>query len=280
MVKYFLKYTLLAAVLVSLVACGKDNGDNPKSSLLLVKMDTEYVNKANPSNVNRSTSKFTYDNQGKLEKVFSDYSTNNVDYDKEEMVIYYAENGSIVGSFKTSLYSGNFSKSKVDQFDDAGNIAKISFYSDDTAPDKVLEYKWSNGKLIELRDALNNVTTPISYTNGNITQLGWSVGGEAMSYTATFDDKHTLQSLMPEVFIAVSPELYSFLNFPEDNETIAILNTNNILRSTFSYASGGGAPQTLETTYVYEYNEDGYPTKIIKETPFSKITTVYTYEKR
>ena len=179
------KLALVLGLSIVMVACGK-NDDNEgdgeiQPQLLLVKMDVSYVQKSNPSNVNVTAAQFTYNDKNKLTRVFSDYSASTGDYSKQEMLFYYDTNGSIAGSFISSVYKEGISSgtrkdsSKVEQLDANGNMARLSFFSHKenmATPNCIMEYKWSNGKLVEITNVTDNSSvTPVSYTNGNICRI-------------------------------------------------------------------------------------------------------------
>lgn len=299
--KKFLKLALVLGLSIALAACSKNtpeeepgNGseqqqgggsEEKQPQLLLVKTERSYVSNDIPEDTDVTVVQCTYTDDGKMEKYVSNQVYGQGRTHNFEVKYYHDATGNIAGAFSTTTYSytggGGVERDSSNVVVNAeGKITKATFFWEAKGfhtPDEILEYKWSNGKLVEIKNVLDDETYPISYVNGNITQLSWNLPQKTVEYTATFDDKRNPYSLISDYLIANHSELDDFIRLPEDNEVLTTLNSSNILSSRLTI-TGEHVNELWERSYTYEYNEDGYPTKMVETTQSGTFTTTYTYK--
>lgn len=295
--KNLIKFTLLFVLAIGMCACSDndDNGNNGNNGgedqpqTLLVKIESSFIMNDDPNYSDVSTTQLTYNDKNQLVKFVTNqtYGTSDSYTYNTETVIYYDVNNKLAGMLSTTAYSHGGS-SGIDKDSSTvvvntnGTIAKATFYTNEdsfASPAEILEYKWNNGKLIEIKNVLDDATYAIGYTNGNITQINSTYEGQTLAYTATFDNKKNFYSPLTEALIITFDELDAFIRCPEDNDILSGLSNNNITKSTLIVTKNASS-ETKEVTYTYEYNDDGYPTKRIATSSNGIETSIYTYEKK
>ena len=248
---------------------------------LLTKMEASIVFNDGRGTDDNSKTEFVYNDKNKLVKMVTTQTYGNGSFYNSETKFYY-DADKITGAFCTTIHNtGSEKDSSNVVLDSDNNIIKGTFFNDYnnfSSPSDVLEYKWSDGKLAEVKSVLDNTVYPITYTNGNITLLQHNSVTRDMTYTATFDDKKNPYSLLTYAIITYYDELDSFIRTPEDDQILAMLNTNNITKSILTIS--GSHNELTEKEYSFEYNEDGYPTKETLTRNWGTVTTIYTYEKK
>lgn len=175
----------------------------------------------------------------------------------EEMHSIYEYNNGILSSVK--VYENDTMTHKNEYVIENNRISKVSFFSIDNAGNLVpaayeTHYSYNSDDQISVVEYKENsiVTQRNEYTweNGNLkeekyyTASNGSQFGLWSTYAYTYDDqKNPLRGIGIDFFV----DSY---------------NINNILEKLTSYTSEGSTDR--QETYTYEYNSNGYPTKITK----------------
>ncbi|WP_108424443.1 hypothetical protein [Flagellimonas amoyensis] len=236
-------FTTLSAIL--LVSCSKDDdGGNQPLQTLLSKRITD-----------SETLSYTYDSNNRA----TGYSSENPVGENNYSVTYrYNSSGQMVEANYTTT-SGTYTKI-VYLHNNNGQLTQIETYMV-TAGVATLESKSeadysTTGKVSVYRTTLSG--TPYLNTeyyldpNGNITsQLSYDASGLLIvtSVSSNFDDKKTASASLPDESFARNKNNYG---------TVAVTPT-------------GGSSNI--SNFMYEYNDDGYPTKRT-----SNVGSIVTYE--
>lgn len=233
---YFV-YALALTGAVFMTSCGDDDDDDSKETMKLVSavvsIDGSY----------RDSTTFTYNTNGVLTKT-EDYVINVTTKMTGSCEYEYKNDRLITGTY----YDWEGSTKTPDGKD------SIS-YDSNNRPEKLYDFNYSNGKFV-----LSKYTTTISYNSSNL----------PIKYTYNADENKALEytdnnitkvlSYYENIVSTIVSYTYDtkknpYKGNPNFMGEFSFYTTNNCLSMTGSEES---------QKYTYEYNSDGYPTKITK----------------
>lgn len=240
-----IKFVISIILIAIIFSCSKDddNGSNVELQTLLKKSIT-----------NSQTTTYTYDGNNRatrFDAVFTNpvsnysgfYTYNNSGQVSE---VLYDTESSADDTKNVYFYNGSGQITKIETYLVSGGVSTLDSKSEAiyTTPEKISVYKTPSGEVPHLS---------VEYfldTNGNTTSQ--------LSYT-------------PEGFLIVTTENSDFDTMHISSRSLPITsfvrNVNNY--GTVTVTPTGGS--TSISTYTYEYNSDGYPTK--RTTNTGSITT-------
>ena len=188
---------------------------------------------------------YEYDNQNRMTKCI-EYGTNGVP-DWTSTYTYNAQ-GDLI-EYKDDEIEVVFSKNGniITFVDDEGGSSEIEL-NDQGLPVKST-YQWGNWY---------KSTTTFTWQNGNLTRMEmvdeWGVNSETVLYTFTYDDKKA------PLYYCKTPKWFLCEEYDIENNKK-------------SHKEG-----TLEVTYEYTYNSDGFP--VTRKASDSSITDTFLYTKK
>jgi len=249
------KITLLFLATLILFSCSSDdpltdNGGNSKPQRRIAKIEKLYSeNSYNYS----STEIFTYDNQGRW--IRSDYSAN--------------DNYLNVNHISTLSYSGNTIRYSGDNFEEDVFELKNNIIVSRGDNPRLDDYHYSNNYLTQIGIG---TYANFEYTNGNLTKV---IEGKGESHEDIYNIAYTDY-----------PDKMGFCAYEVSyNDTAIEVNPANILYQ-FGYfgKKSKNLIESIDSTwgdkiyYSYEFDNQGYVTKIIERYVYQGKTETTTYK--
>ncbi|MBS7565774.1 hypothetical protein KHS38_15300 [Mucilaginibacter sp. Bleaf8] len=257
--KQTLSMLLLAAMLAT--SCSKNNNETEEPAkqeptVLLTKVTN--LTPGDPDN-GKVLASFTYNGKQLTKAVINHYS---ITPDVETDVFNYNPSGQLTGTSITHTRADSYNYVNSAIIYNGGDIAKITFYKSGNAvaSDNTLTYQ--DGRLVMWYNP-NEVEITYNYdSNGNNTKQvtkeynsGKTTGSVYTANYLTFDNKTNLTKALPYWIYFRTGLQEDFLSY--------LPGANNVLT---------GNDDGTSVTYKYEYNSNGYPSKI------TTATGTYAYE--
>lgn len=224
------KLVLFSVVLVVL-SCTKDNENGSDISMCYV-IET----------IDDDVTKFYYNDNNKIERVGDGASYEEFTYEGDKLVKHEFIDNNVLGEMYLVFWN-SLTIDSVQVFELSDNNELSHWLT--------MEYAYNNLKLLELYVEHKDINIRIVYDwyEDNVSKMSTYWNGELDGSTKyTYDDKNN-------IWKATQPYFYSY--YPED-----ISNNNVIQMVQFNENDQPTGYNTFD--YVYEYNDKGYPVKVIK----------------
>jgi hypothetical protein len=242
---YYLLSAVSMASLLTFSACNKDD-DTPSVAAPACKL-VKFVSNA------EDYSTVEYNAQDKLIKI-SDYNGGELD---EYIVLEYNSQGQVA---KTVGYeNGVLDWYTTFEYNAKGQISKATDFDSDNTSDYFTTYEYdANGNRTkstskEMQDGVTKTfTTLFEYSNGNLVKETENAGSTEQEVTTHeyYTDKEDKLRAFKEMAVG-------------GFEEVGATPSKNLVKKSVRSSSGDSYTQTYTSSYVYEFNEKGFPVKEI-----------------
>lgn len=239
---------IAVSLILPVLSCNKDEENNMNeddASVLCYVIET----------IDEDIVPFYYDGNNSLERVGEGSSYEEFTYDNSKLI-------------KHEIIENNVLNEYYLIFWNESTIDSVQYYinpeDDDLQFWLTLHYTYVNGKLSEVNVNHDQMTVKFLYEwqNGNVIKLTSCYNNECGSDVYYYDDKNN-------IWKAIQPYYYSY--------DPAMISANNVVQ--IVQFDENNQPTGYNTyDFVYEYNDKGYPVKVIKtEDGAEEEITYYSY---